>query len=155
MVSYLEQVAFVRDHVVLQIVILFIVYGSMAILASLILGKIAKHLAHFSSSDLDNKIIDCLHPAVSWTIIGVAFIQSLTELSIQDKSAHIFNMICLSVILVGWVIALRKTAQISVVHFTAKNKGVGQDLLLLLHKLFIIVIFLLGVFFFWKYGRII
>lgn len=147
MVSYLEQVAFVRDHVSLQIVILFLVYGSVAIVVSLLLGKIAKQLAHFSSSDLDNKIIDCLHPAISWTIIGVSFIQSLTDLSIQDKSAQTFNMICQSIILISWVIALRKTAQISVVHFTAKSKGVGQDLLLLLHKLFTIVVFLLGVFF--------
>ena len=146
MVSYLEQVVFIRDYIALQVVILFLVYGCSAVLISLILGKIAKKIAHFSTSDLDNKIIDCLHPAVSWSIISVAFIFSLTELNIQDRSAQIFNMVCLSIIIFSWVIGLRKAAQASIAHFTARNKGVGQDLLLLLHKLFSIAVYLVGVF---------
>ncbi len=146
MVTYLEQITFIRDYIALQVVILFFIYGGIAVVFSLLIGRITKRLAHFSSTDLDNKIIDCLHPAVSWTIISVAFIQSLTELDFQDKAAQIFNMICWSVILLSWVIGLRKSAQISVAHFTDKNHGVGQDLLLLIHKLFVIVIIVLGVF---------
>ena len=148
MVSHLEQVAFIRDHVALQVIILFVLYGGVAVILSLVFGKIIKHLASFTSSNLDNKIIDCLHPAVSWTIIGVSFILSLTELNIQDRSAAIFKMICLSIILISWVLGLRKSARISVEYFTGENNGVGQDLLLLGHKLFTILIILLGIFLF-------
>jgi small-conductance mechanosensitive channel len=146
MVSYLEQITFIRDYVALQVIILFVIYGGIAVVLSLVLGKIVKRLATFTSSNLDNKIIDCLHPAVSWTIIGVAFIQSLAELDIQDRSAVLFNMVCLSIILISWVLALRKAARISIEYFTVESRGVGQDLLLLLHKLFIILVTLLGIF---------
>ncbi len=146
MVGYLEQIMFVRDYVALQVVLLLLVYGGIAVVASLILRKIAKRLSHFTSSDLDDKIIDCLHPAVSWTIIGVALVFSLSELDIQDKSAHFFDMICLTAILISWLVALRKAAHIVVEHYTVKSGGVGQDLLMLLHKLFIIVLFVCGAF---------
>lgn len=146
MVDFLEQLAFFKDHIFLQVIVLLFVYSCIAVALSLLIGKVAKRLAHFTSSDLDNKIIDCLHPAVSWTIIGLAMIQSLTDLNIQDKSAQLFTMICLTIILLSWIIDLRKAAHISIKHFTEKSKGVGQDLLLLIHKLFMIVIVLLGIF---------
>ncbi|MDA3971577.1 MAG: hypothetical protein PF442_09510 [Desulfobulbaceae bacterium] len=101
MVTYLEQVVFVRDYVALQMVILFVLYGGIAVLISLLLGKIVTRFAHFTSSDLDDKIIDPLQSPVSWTIIGVAFILSLADLDIQDYSAQLFNRVCLSVIQLG------------------------------------------------------
>ncbi len=146
MVTYLEQIVFVRDYVALQLFILFMVYGGIAFLLSALLCKIATRFAHFSTTELDNKIIDTLKPAVQLTIMGIALIQSLSELDMKDGAAQIFTMICLTVILGCWLICLRKSASLVVDHFTVESQGVGQDFLFLVHKLFLIVLFVSGVF---------
>ncbi|MDA3971578.1 MAG: mechanosensitive ion channel family protein [Desulfobulbaceae bacterium] len=48
--------------------------------------------------------------------------------------------------LFSWVVGLNKVAHVCIDHFTRASKGVGQDLLFLLHKLSVLVVVIAGAF---------
>jgi small-conductance mechanosensitive channel len=148
LVDFLQQVVFIRDYLFLQILLLFLFYGGIAVVISLFLGKIAKRLAHFSDTDLDNQIIDCLHSAVSLSVIGIAFIVTLKQFDVQHGSAIYAKMILLSLILLTWIVRLKIAASITVDYYVKKNSRFGKDLLFLVHKLFLITLIFIGIFLF-------
>ena len=94
-------------------ILLFLVYLILSfILASIIDAifiKILKKLVQKTKTNLDDKLIEILHPAIYYTILFIGFNIALNSISMPDKINSIFNSLIKSFIVIYWSIGLSKS----------------------------------------------
>ena len=134
--------------------LLFLVYLLLSFIAAIIIDKIfilgLKRIVSKSKTDIDDKLVEVLHPAVYNTILYIGFYLAINTLTLPDKIAFLCNGIIKSVLVIYWSLGLFKSFIIIINWVSNKDSNralIKKRTLPLFDNLGKIIIFLFSIYF--------
>ena len=134
--------------------LLFLVYLLLSFIAAIIIDKIfilgLKRIVSKSKTDIDDKLVEVLHPAVYNTILYIGFYLAINTLTLPDKIAFLCNGIIKSILVVYWSLGLFKSFIIIIKWVSNKDSNralIKKRTLPLFDNLGKIIIFLFSIYF--------
>jgi len=134
--------------------LLFLVYLLLSFIAAIVIDKIfilgLKKIVNKSKTDIDDKLVEVLHPAVYNTILYIGFYLAINTLTLPSKIAFLCNGIIKSVLVIYWSLGLFKSFIIVINWVSNKDSDralIKKRTLPLFDNLGKIVIFLFSIYF--------
>ena len=134
-------------------IILFIAYILLSFLCAFIIDKvfilIAKNIVKKTKTNLDDKLIDVIHPAIYKTALFLGLSVSLETILLSENIEFIFKGLIKSVIVIYWSLAIFNSF-IIIINWASKqddSKLIKKRTLPLFDNLGKIVIFLFSIYF--------
>lgn len=133
--------------------LLFIVFAKCA---DLFVDKVLRKFAHFTHSDLDDRIVDLLHKPVLFTIVALGVLSSLNYLKPSPELIVTFKGFVYSLVTLIWCITVVRLGNSFIEHGMLKVSditGMRKDIIPLVESVFRIVVIVAGimvVFSLWK-----
>ena len=94
-------------------ILLFLVYVLLSLISAFIIDKIfittLKKIVKKTKSDIDDKLIDVLHPAIYNTILYLGFYVALSAITIPGKIEFILQGLLKSLIVIYWSLGIFKS----------------------------------------------
>ena len=150
----MNQIQIVIDFISKYEALLFLVYiFSSFILASItdrVFIVLLKRIVKKTQTNIDDELIETLHPAIYNTILYIGFYFALNAISIPEKINLIFNSLIKSIIVIYWSIGLFKSFMIIIKWVSTKegDKGIFKKKTIPLFDNFgKIIIFLFSIYF--------
>ena len=90
----MAQIEIITKFIYQYELLVFLVYLLLSFICATIIDKIfilsLKKFVRKTKTDLDDKLIDILHPAIYYTILFVGFYLAINAISVPDKINYIF-----------------------------------------------------------------
>lgn len=149
MENFSEYLALLRSSVWLQRLIIVFAYGILAKLGDLFVSRVLVRLTARTKMSMDDRIVECFHVPVIWTIFAIGILHALTIPPPLPPPWHIaLPSLDKTLVIVLWVVAcfrlFSRIADRNVVEVISRGK-IGQDLYHLLYNLTRVVLVAIGV----------
>ena len=150
----MAQIEIITKFIYQYELLVFLVYLLLSFICATIIDKIfilsLKKFVKKTKTDLDDKLIDILHPAIYYTILFVGFYLAINAISVPDKINYIFNSSIKSLIVFYWSFGLSKSFSTIIKWATTREEDKGlikKRTLPLFDNLGKIVIFIFSIYF--------
>ena len=150
----MEKIQIILEFLAKYELLLFLVYLILSFIAAIIIYKIfilgLKRIVSKSKTDIDDKLVDALHPAVYNTILYIGFYIAINSLTLPDKITFLLSGIIKSVLVIYWSLGLFKSFIIIIKWASNKDSKralIKKKTLPLFDNLGKIIIFLFSIYF--------
>ena len=144
----------ILDFITQYELLLFLVYLLLSFIVAIIIDRIfiagLKKIVTRTKTDIDDKLIEALHPAIYNTILYVGFYFAINTLTLPDKIQFLFNGIIKSLLVIYWSLGLFKSFMIIINWASSKENDrslIKKKTLPLFDNVGKIVIFLFSIYF--------
>lgn len=128
-------------------VIIFTLYVLLAKIADIFTDKIFRRLAKYTTSELDDRIIDFIHRPLFLTIIIIGGIHSIRILNISVKTIYYSNGIFLSLLTAIWIICIIRISNLLIeknLHRVSDITGLSREITPLIENVWKVIIIVGG-----------
>ena len=150
----MEKIQKILEFITHYELLLFLVYLFLSFIAAIIIDKIfiagLKKIATRSKTDIDDKLITALHPAIYNTILYLGFYFAINTLTLHDKIQFLLNGIIKSLLVMYWSLGLFRSFIIIINWASSKDDNrsiIKKRTLPLFDNMGKIVIFLFSIYF--------
>ena len=150
----MQKIQLILEFITQYELLLFLIYLLLSFIAAVIIDKIfivgLKRVVSKSRTDVDDKLVDTLHPVVYSTILYIGFYFAINTLTLPDKVQFLFNGIIKSLLVVYWSLGLFKSFIIIINWASSKDNDralIKQKTLPLFDNVGKIVFFLFSIYF--------
>jgi len=150
----MEKIKLILEFIYGYEILLFLIYLLLSFIAAAIIDQIfiisLKKIVSKSKTNLDDKLIDTLHPALYNTILYIGFYIAINSLTLPPKIEFLFNGIIKSLLVIYWSLGLFKSFIIIINWISKKdnkNALIKKKTLPLFDNVGKIVIFLFSIYF--------
>ena len=148
--SQFSTITYIKENEIL----LFIIYLFLSFISAFIIDKIFilifKNVVKKTKTDIDDKLIDVLHPAVYKTILYIGFYIALGTVVFPDKVEFVLKGLIKSIVVIYWSLAIFKSFLIIINWASNQDNDKGlikKKTIPLFDNLGKIVIFLFSIYF--------
>jgi MscS family membrane protein len=121
----------------------FLVFAAVAKIADVIVNRVFRKFARFTSSDVDDRIIDVIHRPVFLTIVLIGCTFSVGYLKGSPGIAFYTDAAVYSIISVVWAVAAIEVIKILIEHFICRasdETGLRKDIVPLTENIFKVIV---------------
>ena len=150
----MEKIQIILEFLTKYEPLLFLVYLLLSFITAIIIDKIfilgLKRIVSKSKTDIDDKLVETLHPAVYNTILYMGFYLAINTLTLPDKITFLLIGIIKSILVIYWSLGLFKSFIIIINWASNKDSKralIKKKTLPLFDNLGKIIIFLFSIYF--------
>ena len=150
----MEKIQIITEFLTKYELLLFLVYLLLSFIAAIIIDKIfilvIKRIVGKSKTDIDDKLVETLHPAVYNTILYMGFYLAMNTLTLPDKVTFLSSGIIKSILVIYWSLGLFRSFIIIINWASNKDSKralIKKKTLPLFDNLGKIIIFLFSIYF--------
>jgi MscS family membrane protein len=146
--QFFEYSPVLNDHLLLQQLAVFLVYGLLAKTADLFIDRIARRVLVRSRISVDGQIINILHGPICWTICLLGVLHVLVMRPLPEPFQSVLPAATKSIILLLWLLAGIRIFNYfvkSTLSRVIEHGQIGRDLFLLLKNILRVALIAAGV----------
>lgn len=138
---------FLEENVWMKQVLVVIIYSVLAKIGDFVINRGLRRLATLTKGGFDDKIVDCVHRPIYWTVFCVGVLHALLFSTLPVPWQTVIPAFIKTLILIVWIFALNKV--INRLHWDdfssplIRSKG-SSDLFNLARKILRIALFIFG-----------
>lgn len=141
----------ITDSAYLNALISVVVFIALAWLVDIFVDKVLRRFAHFTKSDLDDRILDVVHRPLFYSVILVGLLVVVIDLNPSEKTLYILKGAIYSILTLLWSITIIRTGNTTIEHSVSTvqdTTGLSKDVVPLIENILLIVVIVGGAFLF-------